>query len=53
MNSSGFKFIVLAAALLFGAFAGNLVVLYFTQFMPSDRSVIGRFQTLVYQTIVD
>jgi CubicO group peptidase (beta-lactamase class C family) len=31
----------------------DLVALYFTQFMPSDMSVIGRFQTLVYQAIVD
>jgi CubicO group peptidase (beta-lactamase class C family) len=31
----------------------DLVVLYFTQFMPMDMSVVGRFQTLVYQAIVD
>jgi CubicO group peptidase (beta-lactamase class C family) len=31
----------------------DLVALYFTQLMPSDMSVIGRFQTLVYQAIVD
>jgi CubicO group peptidase (beta-lactamase class C family) len=30
-----------------------LVALYFTQFMPSDFSTTGRFQTLVYQAIVD
>ena len=31
----------------------DLIALYFTQFMPSDFSVIGRFQTLVYQAIAD
>jgi CubicO group peptidase (beta-lactamase class C family) len=31
----------------------DMVALYFTQFMPSDMSVIGRFQTLVYQALVD
>ncbi len=31
----------------------DLVALYFTQFMPTDFNVIGRFQTLVYQTITD
>jgi CubicO group peptidase (beta-lactamase class C family) len=31
----------------------DLVALYFTQLMPSDFSVTGRFQTLVYQAIVD
>ena len=31
----------------------DMIALYFTQFMPGDFSVIGRFQTLVYQAIVD
>jgi hypothetical protein len=31
----------------------DIVALYFTQYMPSDFSVIGRFQTLVYQALVD
>jgi CubicO group peptidase (beta-lactamase class C family) len=31
----------------------DMVALYFTQLMPGDFSVIGRFQTLVYQAIVD
>jgi hypothetical protein len=31
----------------------EMVALYFTQIMPGDFSVIERFQTLVYQAIVD
>lgn len=31
----------------------DLVALYFTQFMPSDFGMVGRFQTLVYQSIID
>jgi CubicO group peptidase (beta-lactamase class C family) len=31
----------------------EMVSLYFTQYMPTDISQIGRFQTLVYQSIVD
>jgi len=31
----------------------DMIALYFTQFMPSDFSVVGRFQTLVYQSIID
>ncbi len=31
----------------------DLVALYFTQFMPTYFDVMGRFQTLVYQTITD
>ena len=31
----------------------DLVALYFTQFMPGDMSIQGRFQTLVYQALVD
>jgi CubicO group peptidase (beta-lactamase class C family) len=31
----------------------DLVALYFTQLMGGDMSIIGRFQTLVYQAIVD
>ncbi len=33
--------------------AEDLVLLYFTQFMPSDMSTIGKFQTLAYQAIVE
>jgi hypothetical protein len=29
-----------------------MIALYFTQYMPSDMSYIGQFQTLVYQSIV-
>ena len=31
----------------------DLVALYFTQLMGGDMSTIGRFQTLVYQAIID
>jgi CubicO group peptidase (beta-lactamase class C family) len=31
----------------------DLVMLYFTQFMPMDMSFVERFQTLVYQAIID
>ncbi len=31
----------------------NLVLLFFTQFMPSDMATIGKFQTLAYQAIVE
>ena len=31
----------------------ELVGLFFTQFMPGDMNMQGRFQTLVYQAIVD
>jgi CubicO group peptidase (beta-lactamase class C family) len=31
----------------------DIVALYFTQFMPSDMSFVGRFQTLMYQAIID
>ncbi len=31
----------------------DLVALYFTQLMPSEFSITGRFQTLVYQAIID
>lgn len=31
----------------------ELVALYFTQLMPGDFSLIGRFQTLVYQALMD
>ncbi|MBN1571139.1 MAG: beta-lactamase family protein [Acidobacteria bacterium] len=31
----------------------DLVALYFTQLMPNEMSMIGRFQTLVYQAIID
>jgi hypothetical protein len=31
----------------------DLVGLYFTQFMPGDRTWQAQFQTLVYQAIVD
>ena len=30
----------------------EMVSLYFSQYMPTDISLIGRFQTLVYQSIV-
>ena len=31
----------------------DMIALYFTQYMPMDFSVVNRFQTLVYQAIVD
>ena len=31
----------------------DLVMLYFTQLMPGDMSIQGRFQTLVYQALAD
>jgi CubicO group peptidase (beta-lactamase class C family) len=31
----------------------ELVLLYFTQFMPSDMASIGKFQTLAYQAIIE
>lgn len=31
----------------------DLIALYFTQYMPMDFNVVSRFQTLVYQSIVD
>lgn len=31
----------------------DMVALYFTQYMPTDINMIGRFQTLVYQSIID
>ena len=31
----------------------EMVSLYFTQYMPTDISQVRRFQTLVYQSIVD
>ena len=31
----------------------DLVALYFTQLMGGDMSIVGRFQTLVYQAIID
>jgi CubicO group peptidase (beta-lactamase class C family) len=31
----------------------DLVALYFTQLMMGDMSIVGRFQTLVYQAIID
>lgn len=31
----------------------DMISLYFTQFMPTDINLISRFQTLVYQSIVD
>lgn len=31
----------------------DLVLLFFTQYMPSDMATIGKFQTLAYQAIVE
>jgi CubicO group peptidase (beta-lactamase class C family) len=31
----------------------NLVLLFFSQFMPSDMATIGKFQTLAYQALVE
>ena len=31
----------------------DLVAIFFTQYMPSDMKLTSRFQTLVYQSIID
>jgi CubicO group peptidase (beta-lactamase class C family) len=31
----------------------ELISLFFTQYMPADNNIVNRFQTLVYQAIVD